>query len=49
MDINIKESDEHELMFYKIALMHVIKYCQNQMIRMNAKFDKIQRKKKNVE
>jgi len=48
MNINLKDADENELKYYQIALMHAMNYCQDQLIRIKTKLDKIKKENKNV-
>ena len=48
MNINLKDADENELKCYQIALMHAVKYCQEQLLRIKSKLDKIKKESKNV-
>ena len=48
MNINLKDADENELKCYQIALMHAVNYCQDQLIRIKSKLDKIKKENKNV-
>ena len=48
MNINLKDSDEHELMTYQIALLNIQVHINKQLIEIKNKLDKIRRKNKNV-
>jgi len=48
MNINLKDANENELLAYQIALMHAVNYCQDQLIRIKSKLDKIKKENKNV-
>ena len=48
MNINLKDSDEHELMTYQIALLNVQVHINKQLIEIKNKLDKIRRKNNNV-
>ena len=48
MDIDIKDANENELLAYQIALMHAMNYCQDQLLRIKTKLDKIEKENKNV-
>ncbi len=48
MNIDIKDADENELKCYQIALMHAMNYCQDQLLRIKTKLDKIEKENKNV-
>ena len=48
MNINLKDSDEHELMTDQIALLNVQVHINKQLIEIKNKLDKIRRKNNNV-
>ena len=48
MNIDLKDAQETELMAYQVALMHAIKYCQDQLLRIKFKLDKIKKENKNA-
>ena len=48
MNINLKDSDEHELMTYQIALLNVQVHINQQLSRIKNKLGKIEKENKNA-
>ena len=48
MNINLKDSDEHELMTYQIALLNIQVHINKQLIEIKNKLDKIEKENKNA-
>ena len=48
MDIDLKDSNESELMAYQIALLNIQVHINQQLSRIKNKLDKIKKESKNV-
>ena len=48
MNIDLKDSDEHELMTYQIALLNIQVHINQQLSEIKNKLDKIKKESKNV-